>query len=447
MERSILHWVCVCALVALLVGGCSDETAAAGGTGGDGGTGGSGGADPCERITCGPDTECRIDGVCNASARLCDYTLVADRTTCTNGECLDGVCARVGAFLCTEQGIRDAIAEGGGPHFFACGGPRTVLTEAEIAIDNDVILDGEGALTLSGNDEHRVFSVPEGVSAQLRGIGVTRGAAVEEDDEGGGGINSRGTLALVDCVVSNNRAVKGGGIVNYGSLTLSKSTVTGNRADVGAGIYNTGELVIEDSQLSHFKATESLIYSASEGISIVNSGLFAGQVTVCGELIVQNSTLDGVSVSLGRRGSDGCDCVGSAVLTNATVQGEIEEAGCGGQATLFGTIVMGECSVSTVSNGYNIESRGNTCGLDHETDQTDVTEQDLKPDCFGTNGQYKLGKGSVGLDVIPASHCLDVDGEPLIVDQRGEPRPETGGTMCDVGAIEMQPDDAWPQCF
>jgi hypothetical protein len=27
----------------------------------------------------------------------------------------------------------------------------------------------------------------------------------------------------------------------------------------------------------------------------------------------------------------------------------------------------------------------------------------------------------------------------LTTDQRGEPRPETGGTMCDVGAFEVQP--------
>lgn len=42
MGRLVLHWVCVCALVALPVGGCSDETTAAGGTGGMGGEGGSG---------------------------------------------------------------------------------------------------------------------------------------------------------------------------------------------------------------------------------------------------------------------------------------------------------------------------------------------------------------------------------------------------------------------
>ena len=45
---------------------------------------------------------------------------------------------------CTESGIRGAIAEGGGPFTFACDGPTTVATEAEIVIDNDVILDGCG---------------------------------------------------------------------------------------------------------------------------------------------------------------------------------------------------------------------------------------------------------------------------------------------------------------
>ncbi len=32
--------------------------------------------------------------------------------------------------------------------------------------------------------------------------------------------------------------------------------------------------------------------------------------------------------------------------------------------------------------------------------------------------------------------CVDADSEPLTEDQRGEPRP--GGSMCDVGAFEVQ---------
>lgn len=44
MERSIWPWVCVCALVTLPVGGCSDEATAAGGSGGSGDTRGDGGS-------------------------------------------------------------------------------------------------------------------------------------------------------------------------------------------------------------------------------------------------------------------------------------------------------------------------------------------------------------------------------------------------------------------
>jgi hypothetical protein len=50
---------------------------------------------------------------------------------------------------------------------------------------------------------------------------------------------------------------------------------------------------------------------------------------------------------------------------------------------------------------------------------------------------HALLPGSVAIDVIPEAACVDADGEPLTEDQRGEPRP--GGTMCDVGAFEVQP--------
>ncbi|MGB8222483.1 MAG: hypothetical protein WCF10_07840 [Polyangiales bacterium] len=77
---------------------------------------------------------------------------------------------------CTEAGIRAAIAEGGGPYTFDCDGPTTVVTEAEIRIDNKVILDGEGRLTMDGNLAHRVLSVRT-AEAELRGITV-RGALI-----------------------------------------------------------------------------------------------------------------------------------------------------------------------------------------------------------------------------------------------------------------------------
>jgi hypothetical protein len=187
------------ALGLALMAGCSDENG--------GGTGGTGGTDLCEGVTC--DAECKIDGVCNPSDATCEYGGFAENgTACSEGECLDGVCAPIGAFPCTEQGLRDAIAEGGGPHFFACDGPTTVLIEAEIVIDNDVILDGEGNLTVDGNDEalssfehRRVFSVATDITAELQGFTVSGGDSHPLD---GGGIYNEGTLMLTNSTVSDN---------------------------------------------------------------------------------------------------------------------------------------------------------------------------------------------------------------------------------------------------
>ena len=52
---------------------------------------------------------------------------------------------------------------------------------------------------------------------------------------------------------------------------------------------------------------------------------------------------------------------------------------------------------------------------------------------------HALLPGSVAIDWIPEADCVDADGAPLTTDQRGEPRPEPSGTMCDVGAFELQP--------
>jgi hypothetical protein len=96
------------------------------------------------------------------------------------------------------------------------------------------------------------------------------------------------------------------------------------------------------------------------------------------------------------------------------------------------------------SNGYNIESPGNTCGFDtNKGDQFDVTAEALNLGPLQDNGgptqTHALLPGSVAIGKIPEAECLDADGAPLTTDQRGAPRPETGGTLCDVGAFEVQP--------
>jgi hypothetical protein len=137
-------------------------------------------------------------------------------------------------------------------------------------------------------------------------------------------------------------------------------------------------------------------------------------------------------------------------LTNSTVSGGIY-AGSSDPTPFVGVVsikaaaslIDGECKVGNgvvtwTSNGYNIESPGNTCGFDQSTDMSGVSANDLNLGELADNGGPTMTHAlqtipvvSVAIDQIPAVDC-EVD-----KDQRGQPRP--GGTMCDVGAFEVQP--------
>jgi hypothetical protein len=356
MKSAVSRWLCVLGVLAVPIVGC-DENSGAGGTGGSGGTSGDGGT--------------------------------------------GGSASQV--FPCTEQGIRDAIAVGGGPHTFECDGPTTVVTEGEIVIDNDVTLDGGGNLAVDGNQKHRVFSVPEGVTAELIGFAVANGS---ETDGNGGGIRNRGTLTLTHSTVSGNTTSGGGGgILNYneGTLTLTNSTVSDNSAtEYGGGINNGGTLTLTNSTVSGNSFSQVTTESFGGGISN-----YAGTVTLINSTVSDNS--------------------GDGIFT-------IE-----GPMTLTNTLVANDCGGAflDVSGGGNLESPGDTCGFDHPTDQVNVSAENLKLGPLADNGgptmTHALLPGSVAIDAIPADAC-EVD-----EDQRGVTRPQ--GPACDVGALEVQPGD------
>jgi predicted outer membrane repeat protein len=398
--------------------GCGETT----GAGGSGGSGGTGGTDLCEGVECDDGNECTDD--------VCDYAPVQEGATCGDGAgtCQAGSC--VGTFSCTEQGIRDAIAVGGGPHTFDCDGPTTVVTEAEIVIDNDVILDGEGNLIVDGNENHRVFAVPEGMTVELRAFTVTEGST----DSGGGGIWNVGTMMLTNSTVSGNTSESiGGGVYNYetGTLTLTNSTVSGNSATVGCcepntfggGIVNVGTLTLTNSTVSGNTAL-----GQGEGGGIYNQGTLT---------LTNNSTVSGNTAPSGGGISN---LNGTLTLTNSTVSGNTADARGGGiytegTLTLTNTLVDNDCDgTTTVSGGGNLESPGDTCGFNQPTDQVNVTAEDLNlgplQDNDGPTQTHALLPGSVALDAIAEAMC------EVNTDQRGVTRPQ--GPACDVGAFELE---------
>jgi hypothetical protein len=393
------------------LGGNGGDGGSAGmGGGGVGGDGGTGGTDLCEGVTC-EDTECKADGVCDPADGICDFVFAADGTACSEGECLEGVCAPVGAFPCTEEGIRDAIAEGGGPHFFACDGSTPIVT-VEIIIDNDVVLDGQGNLTVDGSERNRVFSVPAGVTAELRGITVTRGAVGESN---GGGIRNEGTLTLVDTTVSQSSATCSSNCYGLG---------------IGGGIWNS----FEDATMTLINCTVSGNTARFDGGGIWNGGT----MTLTNTTVSGNAGLAGVGGLLN-------DGFGTMTLVSSTISGDDfpYQISNLGRMSIANSLVDGLCSlpgISFLSLGYNIESPGDTCRFDQAGDQANVSTDDLKLADLADNGgptdTHALGEGSAAIDQIPAEDCVDAEGEPLTMDQRGVERPQ--GDACDVGAVEVE---------
>ncbi len=341
-------------------------------------------ADTCDTAdNCGDDlndcttTACTpVDGI-----GLCSTTPEADGTSCAGGMCQAGVCELASSVLpCNEQGIRNALYEGTGPYTFDCDRPTTVTTGATFGIERDVIIDGGGNLTLDLNgSEDDVIIVSDDVVAELYGVTVTGGTET--------GIRSAGgTLVLTNSTVSGN----GGGIRNLGSMTLVGVTVSDNACSgdsqcVGGGIQNFSTMTL----------TNCTVSGNEDGAIANHPG---------GRLSVLNSTVSG------------------AIAVRATT-------------TLTNTLVEGTCEINpVVSNGYNIETPGNTCGFDHGTDLVNITEGQLDLGLLQDNGgdtmTHALGVNSVALDIIPALDC-EVD-----EDQRGVMRPQ--GDACDVGAFELE---------
>jgi predicted outer membrane repeat protein len=320
---------------------------------------------------------------------------------------------------CSEFGIRAAIQAGGNdPYTFDCVGPTTVVTNATIDIDNDVTLDGEGNLTVDGNDTHPVFSAATGITAELRGMAITGG---QGDD--GGGIANSGTLTLTNSTVSGNSAgFAGGGMASDGMLTLTNSTVSGNSAGfAGGGIANSGTLTLTNSTVSGNSALE-----------------FGGGIAGDGPLTLTNCTLSGNSAGMGSAIFNVADI---ATVRNTLVDGDCAAFGAGGTGGSGGTGGNGGLAALTTSGGYNIESPGNTCGFGQATDQPAKTPVELNLGPLANNGGPTMthkpgdggfGSGSVAIDWIPEADCV------VSTDQRGQPRPETGGSRCDVGSVEVQ---------
>ena len=345
MTRYLFGFMCVCALCVVPLVGCGETD----GGGGSGGSAGTGGAGPGGAGGAGVD----IAAVCQAAL-------------CKGAEC-QPIASR---FPCTEQGIRDAIAAGGGPYGFDCDGPTTVVTEAELVIDNDVILDGEGILTLDGGEDHGLLRVAGGVSAELHGFTVSSGR-VFGDPKGvgsssGAGIHNDGELLPEEqhgvgkrdrclcerwghCQLRNNDDCEKHGIREYRGPAWCRH------------LQHWGDDAVQQYRDGQCRSERGRPWTIGEGGGILND---RGALTLVNSTVSGNAAVDLVGEGGGTIGGIG-NFGGTVTLANSTVSGNraIDATGAlysgGGSLRAIGSLIDGDCSIDStveVSDGHNIES-------------------------------------------------------------------------------------------
>jgi Tol biopolymer transport system component len=307
--------------------------------------------------------------------------------------------------------------------------------------DNDSFRGGgvynEGVLTISNSDVLRnkatfdgagIFNAAGGTLAVIRSS-ISLNRAINDNFTGlGGGIYNNGLASVTDTTIAGNNVDKDGpGILNHGDLTITSSTISNNNSasfGLGGGIHNSGA----GASLTLLNTTISGNSGADEGGGIFNTDDAA--VSVSNSTITGNRAGAGVGAGVSNLG-------GSLRVKGSIIAGNLDSNGDSGVDCLGS-------SSNTISLGFNL--LGNvgdpqigfcpTIGTDLIL--VDRPVQDVLDTSLGMNlgitQTHALVEESPAIDAVPAADCTDVEGNPIITDQRGVIRPQ--GNACDIGAYE-----------
>jgi hypothetical protein len=300
-------------------------------------------------------------------------------------------------------------------------------------------------LACDGGPGMRLAEVADGGLLTLDGLVLARGC-LPGTDIGGGVLVSGGTLVLQGASVEASAAGSGGGIaVDGGGLYLFDSTIRDNRADESGG----GLAILSPADVVRISG------STLSG----NRALWGGAAAVAAQapFSVINSTFSG-NLATGSAGGLLVAAPGAAAgLDFTTVTGNAAPFGAGllvagGSARLHGSLVgdnsgLGaDCAApgsgALEASGANLDTDGSCAWLAGGAVET-VADLGLSPlgSYGGATRTHLPLAGSAALDAL--ADCRTSRGAPLLVDQRGLPRPvdDPGapGSGCDLGAVEGSP--------
>lgn len=366
----------------------------------------------------------------------------------------------------------------------------TITLSSVLILDKNLTIDGSELteeLSISGNNQTRVFIVTTGYTVTLDSLVITNGK-----NDNGGGIYNGGTLTINNCSLLANTGLIGGGIINHGTLSITNSNFSQNNATNGAALTNWGTATLTGSTISDNQAQAGAGIDQSGGILTVVDSTFSGNTTTQrgGGIIVNPETQANVSGSTfvnntaGEMGGGGIINYGTTSVVNSTFTGNVTASTVKGSAinntystgnlTLYNSTLSGNTGYVTLNNENGASMAlantiiANTTGgwdcsnylgtisesinnwvSDGDTSGADPCGATLFGDPMltaladngGSTQTMALQAGSGTIDAGDDSICAGT----LVagVDQRGVTRPQ--GVHCDIGAFELESSYLWQQ--
>ena len=318
-------------------------------------------------------------------------------------------------------------------------------TELPVLTANMTIQGPAAALTVSGNQQSRVFEVGDGSHTPTVTIcNLTVRGGSSSGDGGGLRENPGSTLTLSGVTVSGNTAsgINGGGGIfdSRAALVIDRSTISGNTALlVTGGIGDGGGLLLIDG--GSLALTNSTV---SGNVAHEGGGIGLQSVTAALTATLTNVTVGGNTTAI--LGS-GIDCGASGQPASLTLQNCTVAGNSGGLAGVYTFVNAGSSTVSyrntiAANNaGANFASGGGTLtSLGHNLSSDGTGNLNQPGDLPNANpllaplGNY--GGPTQTMALLPGSPAIDAGtstGAPT-TDQRGKGRVNA----VDVGAFESQ---------
>lgn len=336
--------------------------------------------------------------------------------------------------------LRQACADAapGETILFESGLTGTISIQSPILLSKAVTLRGplDRSIELDGNDLGHIIEVGFAADAVLSNLKFTRGKTA---------ISVNGTLSVLDGLFEDSTTTqfgRGGAIANLagGKLVVADTTFRNNTGFNGGAIAADGAETTIASSTFVDNATSGnsggaivggpmkVINCTFSGNAATGSNRSGGALALFGGMnVVAFSTFVGNSST-----GNGGGVFASNSITGLELRGSIFLQNVGANAPDFDAGTSG-----LVTGSDNILANGAGSGFTDAINNnlvSGVVQLGALVDNGGPTVTFRPAGGSLEIDYVPAAKCTNLANQPLLVDQRGRPRPIAGG--CEAGAVE-----------